>query len=570
MFDTAIRGGDVVDGTGAPRRRADVGIVDGAVAAIGTVGEAREEIDATGKVVAPGFVDVHTHFDAQVFWDPALTPSPLHGVTTAISGNCGFTLAPWDASSSDYLVRMLAVVEGMPLPALQAGVPGDWTTTAEYLDRIEGTPAINLGFMVGHSAMRRLVMGLDAVTRPATAEEVGAMQRLLADGLEAGGVGFSSSWGAVHVDAHGDPVPSRSARHEELIALAGVCANFAGTSIEFIPPNMKPFTTDELDLLAGMSRAAGRPLNWNVLRISEAKRADVDHALSAGTYAAASGAKVVALTMPVPSRSRFSFKTGFVLDALPDWAPVMALPVAERIEALKDPGVRRRLAEGARRAEGALAENAEWGKRVICQTFSEGVKQFEGCLVSDIADEEGREPFDVLVDIVCADGLNTTFSRPFVDPSRADWDIAVAAWRDGRAMIGASDAGAHLDFTATFDYPVYILEHAVRQHRVLRLEEAVHLMTEVPARLYGLRDRGVLRPGGHADIVIFDEATIASGSLQTRFDLPAGAARLYAEPAGIDRVMVNGATIVHDGSMTSARPGHLLRSGVDTETPALS
>jgi N-acyl-D-aspartate/D-glutamate deacylase len=179
MLDSAIRGGDVVDGTGARRRRADVGIVDGAVVAIGRVGEAREEIGATGKVVAPGFVDVHTHFDAQVFWDPALTPSPLHGVTTSISGNCGFTLAPWDASSSDYLVRMLAVVEGMPLPALQAGVPGDWTTTAEYLDRIEGTPAINLGFMVGHSAMRRLVMGPDAVTRPATAEEVGAMQRLL-------------------------------------------------------------------------------------------------------------------------------------------------------------------------------------------------------------------------------------------------------------------------------------------------------------------------------------------------------------------------------------------------------
>jgi N-acyl-D-aspartate/D-glutamate deacylase len=569
VLDLAIRNGQLVDGTGAPRQRADVGIVDGRIVAVGAVGEAGEELDAAGQIVAPGFVDVHTHFVAQVFWDPALTPSCLHGVTTAVSGNCGFTLAPWDADSSDYLVRMLSVVEGMPLAALQAGVPGDWRTTGEFLDRVEGTTAINLGFLVGHSAMRRLVMGPDAVTRRSTPEELAAMQRLLAEGLDAGGLGFSSSWGAVHVDANGDPVPSRSADADELVALAGVCARFDGTSLEFIPPNLQPFTEGELDFLATLSRTAGRPLNWNLLRITDASRAEAAHALSAGTYAQAHGGKVVALTMPIPSRARFSFKTGFVLDALPGWGPVMALPVPERIEALRDPDVRRRLREGARRAPGQLAENAQWDRRVIAQTFSDGATQWEGRIVGDIAAEQGRDPFDVLLDIVCSDGLDTTFSRPFRDPSRADWEAAVGAWRDGRALIGGSDAGAHLDFVANFDYPAYVLEHAVREHAVITLEEAVHLLTAVPARLYGLRDRGVLREGSHADIVVFDEATIATGRLETRFDLPTGAGRLHAEPTGISRVLVNGTTIVADGKLAPARPGRLLRSGTDTSTPAL-
>src|SRR5438874_8412932 len=226
MLDLAIRGGELVDGTGAPRRRADVGIQEGRVVAIGDVDWAREDIDATGLIVSPGFIDVHSHIDAQVFWDPALAPYCLHGTTSTFAGNCGFTLAPWDDDSSDYLVRMLSVVEGMPLAALQAGVPGNWRSTADFLDRVDGTAAINLGFMVGHSALRRVVMGEESVQRAATDDEVAAMQRLLADGLAAGGIGFSSSWGIAHYDAEGAPVPSRSATSDEPVALAGGCRQF--------------------------------------------------------------------------------------------------------------------------------------------------------------------------------------------------------------------------------------------------------------------------------------------------------------------------------------------------------
>jgi N-acyl-D-aspartate/D-glutamate deacylase len=569
-IDLAIRNGDVVDGTGAPRRRADVGIHEGRIVAIGDVGAAADEIDATGRIVAPGFVDVHSHFDAQVFWDPLLTPSCLHGITTTFAGNCGFTLAPLVPDAVDYLVRMLAVVEGMPLPALRAGVPGDWSSTGEFLDRIDGTLGINIGFMVGHSALRRVVMGADATRRAATGDEIEAMKALLRAGLDAGGMGFSSSWGVAHFDGDGDPVPSLFATPDELVALAAVCRDYEGTSLEFLPNRVDRFAETELELLTSMSTAAGRPLNWNVIRITDTNRDETEHVLAAGTYARDRGGKVVALNMPIPSRARFSFLTGFVLDALPGWGEVLALPVPERLRALRDPAVRVRLAAGAAQAKGGLAEIAEFANRVISQTFTAEAAPYQGRHVAELAAERGTTPLDALLDVVCADELQTTFMRPVTEPSRADWVASAEAWRDGRAMIGASDAGAHLDFTAYFDYPVYILEKAVRDHGVLTVEEAVHLMTDVPAHLYGVRQRGRLAVGNNADVVVFDPGTIASGEITTRFDLPAGAGRLYAEPIGIDHVVVNGRRLVSAGTPTAERPGTLLRAGRDTETPSLA
>jgi N-acyl-D-aspartate/D-glutamate deacylase len=568
-IDLAIRGGDVVDGSGAPRRRADVGIAGGRVVAIGDVGAATTELDASGRIVAPGFVDIHSHFDAQVFWDPQLSPSSLHGVTSTFAGNCGFTLAPLAPDAVDYLVRMLAVVEGMPLPALRAGVPGDWSSTGEFLDRLEGSPAINIGFMVGHSALRRVVMGPDATRRASTPAELDAMVALLRGGLAAGGMGFSSSWGVAHFDGDGDPVPSVFAEPSELVELAAVCRDHPGTSLEFLPKRVDRFSEAELDMITTMSSRAARPLNWNVIRITDSNQDEIEHVLGVGEHARRNGGKVVALNMPIPSRARFSFLTGFVLDALPGWGDVLALPVDERVRALRDPAVRERLAAGAAQARGGLAEIAEFHNRVISQTFTPAAAPFQGRHVGELARERGVTPLDALLDVVCADDLQTTFVRPVTEPSRGDWEASLAAWREGHALIGASDAGAHLDFTAYFDYPVYILEKAVRDHGVLPLEEAVHLMTDVPARLYGLRDRGRIEVGAHADIVVFDEDRVASGELVTRFDLPAGAGRLYAEPVGIDHVIVNGTPIASGGELTGACPGRVLRSGRDTDTPSL-
>jgi N-acyl-D-aspartate/D-glutamate deacylase len=462
-----------------------------------------------------------------------------------------------------------AIVEGMPLAALQAGVPCDWSSTGEYLDRIDGTLSVNAGFMVGHSALRRVVMAEEATRRTANEQEVAAMIRLLRAGLAAGALGFSSSFGVAHLDAHGDPVPSRFASKDELLALASQCRDFAGTSLEFLPRHIDRFDREQADMLAQLSAAAQRPLNWNVLRINTAELHEASEALRQADHARSMGAKVIGLTMPIPSRARFSFATGFVLGALSGWESTMKLPIDERARALRDPEVRRRLEASAAQTTGPLLEVADWHARVIVETFDPQVKKYEGRVVADIARAEGKRPFDALLDIVCADGLRTLFSRLPTSPSADDWKLTIDACRTGRTLIGASDAGAHLDFTAYFDYPIYVLQEAVRRHGVVSLEEAVQLLTSVPADLYGLRDRGRVSIGAHADLVVFDPDRVASGDLMTRFDLPAGAGRLFAEPTGVGHVLVNGEVIVEGTEVTAARPGTLLRSGRDTRTPSL-
>ena len=338
MYDILIRGGDLVDGTGSARRRADVGIQGDRVVAIGDLAEeAAETIDATGKVVTPGFVDVHTHYDAQVFWDGALTPSPLHGVTTALAGNCGFTIAPLsdDAADGEYLMRMLARVEGMPLESLREGVPWNWTSTAEYFGEIEGRLGINAGFMVGHSAIRRVVMGEEATARESKPEELEAMQELLRAGLDAGALGFSSSWARTHNDAEGHMVPSRFATRDELVDLCSTLSEYEGTSLEFIPM-VGPFEPWAVELMAAMSAGAQRPLNWNVLGVNARNLNEAEQKLEAGTYAREHGGRVVALTVPMSFPVYLSFRSGFVLDAMPGWEDVMGLPLDEKLKFFDD------------------------------------------------------------------------------------------------------------------------------------------------------------------------------------------------------------------------------------------
>jgi N-acyl-D-aspartate/D-glutamate deacylase len=570
MLDLVIRGGDVVDGTGAARRRADVGVRDGRIVEIGEVDEtAKRTVEAEGRVVAPGFVDVHTHYDAQVFWDPTLSPSPLHGVTTVIGGNCGFTIAPLVPREAEYLMKMLARVEGMPLDALAAGVPWDWTTTAEYFDHFDDTLSVNAGFMVGHCALRRVAMGERSVGEAAADDDLAAMSNLLHESLAAGGLGFSSSWAETHNDADGEPVPSRHATAEELFALCRVTGEHPGTSLEFIP-TARDFTDRHLDVMARMSAAARRPLNWNLLTVSAMNGAFVEQRLAAGDVAREMGAKVVALTIPEPPRPRMSFLSGFVLDALAGWAKPMALPLAEKRAMLADPVRRRELEEQAQGTQGLIRAIAHWQRLIFLETFAPENAAYVGRTVGEVAAERGQSPFDALCDIAIADDLRTAFSTPEFGNDRADWEARVAVWRDGRAVIGASDAGAHLDLLATFNYTTTTLARAVREHEVLPLEEAVHLLTDVPARLYGLRDRGRVVTGAYADLVVFDAATVGPGPVVTRADLPTGASRVYGEADGIDEVIVNGTVIVERGAFTDARPGTLLRSGRDTETPVLS
>jgi N-acyl-D-aspartate/D-glutamate deacylase len=569
MLDLLIKDGDVVDGSGRPRRHADVGVEGGRVVAIGDVdGPARRTLDAEGRVVAPGFVDIHTHLDVQGFWDPTLSPSPLHGVTTVVGGNCGFTVAPLAEREAEYLMRMLARVEGMPLEVLERHVPWDWRSTAEYLARLDGRLAVNAGFMVGHSAVRRVVMGEAGSERAATDDELVAMQQLLRDGLDAGALGFSTSWADSHKDGDGNPVPSRHATADELVALSAVCRDAPGTSLEFLAQNFGPFEEPIVDVMARMSSAAQRMLNWNVLFPMRANLDECLQRLSASDVAAARGGKVVGLVMPVRERVRINFWSGFTLDMLPGWAHTMTAPRDEKLRALSDPGQRRRLAELAAQPS-TVRHMANWGDWVIVDTFAPENERYRERIVGDIAAEQGKDPFDALLDIVCADRLRTTFTfnRDPLDP--AEWDARVRIMRDDRALIGGSDAGAHIGESAQFNYPTLLLAEAVRCHQVLSLEEVVALVTDRPARIYGLRDRGRLVEGACADIVVFDEATVASNPVTMCFDLPEGAARLTGGAAGIDHVLVNGAEIVDHGVFTDERPGRILRSGTDTVTAPL-
>ena len=571
MLDLAVRGGTVVDGSGAPRYLADIGITGDRIVTVGEVGEAVEEIDARGRVVAPGFIDVHTHFDAQVFWDNQLTPSPLHGVTTALGGNCGFTVAPLsaDAADADYLMRMLARVEGMPLETLRTAVPwGSWTSTSEYLDAVDERLGINAGFMTGHSALRRTVMGSEATARPAWPDELRAMERLLHEGIEAGAIGFSSSWARTHNGDDGRMVPSRYASSDELIALCSAVGQHEGTSLEFIPM-VGPFEPWAVDLMAAMSSAAQRPLNWNVLVVNTATLAASMERLEASSEARRQGGKVVGLTIPMGVATRLSFASGFVLDAIPGWEEVMLLPRAEKLAVLGDPEGRRRLDEATRRPSNTLPAVTDWSSKVVYDVVAAENEQYRGRSVGDIAADEGRDPFDVLCDIAVADDLLTSFGTPPAVDTKEDWEARLTVWRDRRAVIGGSDAGAHLDLLATFNYTTVMLEEAVRRFAILSLEEAVHLLTDVPARLYGIRQRGQVTPGWYADLVVLDPLTVGSGPVATRFDLPGGAGRLYAEATGVDHVVVNGRRAVADGVLTGSRHGRLLRSGRDTATAPL-
>ncbi len=570
MLDVVIRGGTVVDGTGAPSRHADVGIRDGRVVEIGKVGDddAAETVDADGLVVAPGFVDPHTHYDAQLFWDPAATPSNLHGVTSMIAGNCGFTLAPLHAEDADYLRRMMAKVEGMPLPALEAGVPWSWRSFGEYLGALDGRVGLNVGFLVGHCAIRRNVMGADAVGSVANTEQLDAMLRVLHESITAGGLGFSTTLSFTHSDGDGEPVASRWADNDELLALCRAVGDHDGTTLEYVTSGcLRGFTDEEVEQMADMTLAGRRAVNWNVLTIDAREPQRYHDQVAACEHARSRGGTAIALTMPTLVEMNMSFRNYCALFMLPGWSDVMNLPVPERIAKLQDPTVRQWMNERAHSPEaGVFSRLASWGRYQIGDTYSAANEGLKGRVVSEIAERANRGTFDTLVDIVINDELRTILWPLPSDNDLKSWQMRAEAWDHPLVLIGGSDAGAHLDRMCGAPYTTSFLADTLRGRQLVSLERCVQLMTQAPARLFGLRERGELREGFHADVVLFDPANVATGEVQLLADLPGGSARLYADAIGVQRVMVNGTTVVHDGKETGARPGTVLRSGRDTYT----
>ena len=570
MLDLNISGGTVIDGSGAPRIKADVGIRGGKVVTIGKVTEAAHRvIDARGKIVAPGFVDIHTHYDAQVLWDPMLTVSPWHGVTTAVMGSCGFGIAPTRASGRELILRTLERVEAMSLDALNAGIGPEWPfeTFADYLDLIEarGT-AINTAVMIGHTPTRLYVMGADAVERAATADEIVRMRAIVCDGIKAGAIAFATSVSQVHIGFDGKPVPSRIASREELLALAGGVRD-AGSGIIHYNILREP----DFDAFEALHHASGATVCWTALLAGQRGPGGHRETLEQCADIAARGLPVYAQTACRPIVIEYDFRSPVVYDTWKLFEPVRkAAKPAERARIYADPVFRQQFRDevagrgkrdqffSAGAAEGE-SRRASWRLTEVSDCAAEPA--LNGRLVEKIARERRMHPADLILDLALHNSPPVRFRVPVVN---FDEDEVEEILQDPNVVLGLGDGGAHMSQLCDACYPTYLLGRWVRERNALTLERAVHMLSGRPAHVFGIRDRGLLAQGVPADVVVFDPETVGASALQRVHDLPGGADRLISKPFGIDAVIVNGVVLPAPGAAwpaAQALPGRLLRNG---------
>jgi len=562
MFDLIIRGAAICDGSGVARAAGDIAVVDDRIAAVGRVeGSARREIDADGLIAAPGFVDVHTHYDCQVSWDPALTPSSWHGVTSVVMGNCGFSIAPCRPAHRELLMEMLLYVEGMPTAALQAGIHWDWETFPEYLDAVErARPAINVAAFVGHSAIRYWVMGEAATERAATAAELALMQAVVREAMHAGAIGFSTSESPTHFFGSGVPVPSRVAPREEFLALAAVLSEFGRGIIEVAPRHLLGGTEDKIAdqaFYADVARAAGRPVTWAPLLVNPC---DPDGALRVIDAAAAeqnTGAQVVPQVGCRPLEVRICFAAaGIAIANNPFWKPILDLPLPDRLARLANRQFRDELRAMSNGGGFVAALGPSWEHIFLRLSPLSAHAAFVDCSIAALVAASGGDEVDTLLDLALQSNLACQFGIPLMN---TDDDVVGQLLRHPAGLIALSDAGAHVDTLADQGFATTLLSRWARDLAVMPLEDAVRRVTAVPAALYGLRDRGLLRAGWAADIVLFDAARLNVQRTELVHDLPGGAARLIQRPVGIEHVLVNGVSLIDAGLQTDARSGAVLR-----------
>lgn len=547
-MDYVLRGGRVFDGSGAPPGSADVGVEDGRVIAVGEIGLAEqgkaEVVSLDGLSLAPGFIDVHTHYDAQVTWDPDLTPSCWHGVTTVVMGNCGFGIAPTRPADRGVIARILENVEGMSVEALEAGIDWSFETFPEYLDTLERLPKrLNVAAMIGHTPLRQYVLGSAATQRPATAEEIVAMRAIVGEALRAGAAGFATSKSPTHVGDGGQPVPSRLAELTEIESLAGVLGE-EGRGV--LQATMGPGLF--LREFSRMSLATGRPVTWTALLAGMNGGGWSPRQLEKATDLGGEVWPQVAcrpIVMQVTLADPFPFATA------PAFQDILAVPRPERAAVYAD---------AAWRSRARIDMEKTWGHAWSKITIQETEKHTElrnGPTLADLAAARGVDPLDLLVDLSLDEHLETRFR---VVLANDDEDELATLLADPRTLLGLSDAGAHASQLCDACFSTHLLGHWVRERGVLPLEMAVWRLTGQAAHAFRLQDRGVLRPGAWADLVVFDPDTVGPTELTRVWDLPAGADRLIARSEGIEHVWVNGTAIRRDGEdLDGSHPGSLLR-----------
>jgi N-acyl-D-aspartate/D-glutamate deacylase len=564
-YDLVIRNGTVIDGSGMPRFAADVGVQRGRIAAIGRIRDsARQVVDAAGHVVAPGFIDGHTHMDAQIFWDPLGTSSCYHGITSVVMGNCGFTLAPCAAEDKHLVVRNLQRAEDIPPAAMEAGIRWSWTTYPEYLAALEALPkGINYASYVGHSAIRTFVMGERAFDGPATEADLQAMERHVHDAIAAGAIGFTSSRSPSHETPEGRPVASRLATWDEVRRLVGVMGELNAGLFEIAGEGVDrnagdPGVREWHTRLRDLAIESGRPITFGVF----GRRS------SPGTWkkyldlldeTAAMGGRMFAQAHSRSLSALLSFKTQMPFDRLPVWKDIRSLPLEEQKRKLRDPELRHKLIETSgmrdgRKAVGTEARPADYDWLFVFDSV-EGPHRS----VAEVARERGQHPAETMIELALEKDLNLFFLQPVANE---DQDAALEIMRHPRAVTTFSDSGAHVSQLMDSSLQTHLLAHWVREKQAFTLEKAVSMLTMVPATLWGFHDRGLIREGMAADLVVFDPDTIVAEMPEVVDDLPAGARRLVQRCRGMKATVVNGEVLLLEGKHTGALPGRLLRGPI--------
>ncbi|MBV1904507.1 MAG: amidohydrolase family protein [Pseudomonadales bacterium] len=559
QYDIKITGGTIIDGSGSAGYKGDVGIKDGKVLALGNVqGDATKTIDATGKLVTPGFVDIHTHYDAQVIWDKMLTISPWHGVTTVVMGNCGFGIAPTRPEHRLLIAETLENVEGMSVAALKAGLGDDWgfESFPEYLDKIEeGGTSINVGVLLGHTPLRMYVMGEDATEREATTEEIAEMRALVTDALDAGAIGFATSKARTHVGYRGKPVPSRLAGQDEIRELTGALGEAQKGMIQATIGEGMSYEN-----FAEITKNTGRRISWTALLsgVAIAGPGGYKAQLRKSEELIAAGHDVVPQVTCRPLNFEFNFKAPFLFESSKVFQEVSQADFEGRKKVYADPAFREKFKQMLVKPGNSLG--AGFPKSIVSNSLDESVNERS---LLEIAEEQGKHIVDAALDLSLDNELAVRFRMPVANDNE---DEVQELLDHPETVLGLSDAGAHASQLCDACFSTHLLGHWVRDKGTIPIERAIRMLTSRPAEVFGITDRGTLAEGKPADVVVIDLENVGASPLERVYDLPGNQDRLISDASGIDAVIVNGVMLRENNidqidPDKSALPGRLLRNG---------
>jgi N-acyl-D-amino-acid deacylase len=555
MFDLVIRNATLYDGSGAPARRADLAVTGDRIAAIGEhLGPAAREVDATGLALMPGIIDGHTHYDAQLTWDPFADPSPQLGVTTAVIGNCGFTIAPCKPADRDLTMRNLTQVEGMSLDALRTGIRWDFESIPQYMDMLDASGlGLNVAAFAGHSAIRTYVMGEAAHQRAATDDEIDRMAALVREAMASGAVGFATSTNEPHNGWGGIPMPSRLADEREMSALVRAMGESGRGLFMLTKGSVTP-----LKQLEDIARDSGRPVLIAAMFHNNLAPQKVFDELAAMQAARERGHELIPQVSACPLTMDFTLRSAYVFESIPAWKAAISVPDETLRELYASAAFRAAVKHDLAQQQGRGLFNGEWHLMHVAQVANAANAAVEGRSLQELGDAQGIHPLDWMLDFGLKEGLETWFTGQLrnTDPQAVGRLVS-----DPATHVSLSDAGAHLTFLCDAAFGLHMLGYWARDQHALDTAAAVHKLTGHAARLFGIADRGLLREGLAADLLLFDPATVGRGRNERRFDLPAGATRLRGEGAGVRGVWVNGRQVVDDKGLLADAPrvGRVLR-----------